>query len=407
MNFQVLRWLQISLFNLMLVAFIGIVLRYKIAFSLPFIDQKYLLHGHSHFAFAGWLTQVLMTLLVSYLSHNGIGGAFRKYRFLLYSNLLTAYGMLISFPLQGYGLVSIIFSTLSVIVSYLFAVVFWKDLNGLPVKDNSQNWFKAAVAFNALSSIGVFSLAFMMATKSVQQNSYLAAVYFYLHFQYNGWFFFACMGLLCSQLTSYKVDSIKLKWVYRMFLYACVPAYLLSTLWATMPTWVYILIVAAVFLQIGGWVLLLRLIYQQKVALKNTVEVIARRILLLSGIALTIKLCLQAGSVIPFLSKLAFGFRPIVIGYLHLVLLVILSLYIIGYILAMGYIPVTKIVVAGITIFVAGVLFNETLLMIQGIAGINYQGVPLVEYFLFAAAIIIFTGLVLINRGIKEQIPGK
>ena len=62
------KWLQFSLFNLMLVALLGVTLRYKIAFSLPFIDQQNLLHGHSHFAFAGWVTQALMTLLVGYLS---------------------------------------------------------------------------------------------------------------------------------------------------------------------------------------------------------------------------------------------------------------------------------------------------------------------------------------------------
>jgi hypothetical protein len=62
------KWLQFSLFNLFLVALLGLTLRYKIAFSLPFIDQQFLLHGHSHFAFAGWVTQALMTLLIGYLS---------------------------------------------------------------------------------------------------------------------------------------------------------------------------------------------------------------------------------------------------------------------------------------------------------------------------------------------------
>src|SRR5580765_6248297 len=97
------RWLQISFLNLLIVAFIGVILRYKIAFSLPFIDQRYLLHGHSHFAFAGWITQVLMVLLVQYLSQHKGDKVFTEYRWLLYGNLITAYGMLVFFPLQGYG----------------------------------------------------------------------------------------------------------------------------------------------------------------------------------------------------------------------------------------------------------------------------------------------------------------
>ena len=95
------RWLKICLFNLLLVATIGVILRYKIAFSLPFIDQKHLLHGHSHFAFAGWITQALMVLLVAYLAKKKGENTFKKYRFILNANLVTAYAMLIAFPIEG------------------------------------------------------------------------------------------------------------------------------------------------------------------------------------------------------------------------------------------------------------------------------------------------------------------
>ena len=39
---------------------------------------------------------------------------FRKYKWIFIANLLSAYGMLLSFPWQGYNSVSIIFSTLSI-----------------------------------------------------------------------------------------------------------------------------------------------------------------------------------------------------------------------------------------------------------------------------------------------------
>ena len=401
MNPPLRKWLQISFFNLLLVALLGIILRYKIAFSLPFIDQRYLLHGHSHFAFAGWVTQVLMVLLVACLRDQGIENIFQKYRFLLYANLVTAYGMLVTFPIQGYGPLSIFFSTLSIIVSYLFAIKYWKDVNRLP-GTVSQNWFKTAVVFNAFSSVGVFGLAFIMATKNNHPTIYLASIYFYLHFQYNGWFFFACMGLLCTQLIKYGIDDNRLKSVYRLFALACVPAYLLSALWLPLPTWVYILVVMAIFMQLAGWLKLLQLIKPIHSILKKSVPLIAQRIIILSAIALTIKLCLQAGSVIPSLSKLAFGFRPIVIGYLHLVLLGIITLFITGYILAAKYIPLNKFTAAGLTVFVLGILFNEALLMTQGIADISYQGVPFINALLLLASLILFAGLLLVNYGIRK-----
>ena len=103
MIFYLQRWIKICLFNLLIVATIGVLLRYKIAFSLPFIDQKHLLHGHSHFAFAGWITQALMVLLVAYLAKQQGENIFKKYRFILNANLFTAFGMLVTFPFQGYG----------------------------------------------------------------------------------------------------------------------------------------------------------------------------------------------------------------------------------------------------------------------------------------------------------------
>src|SRR5207344_36068 len=100
-------------FNLLLVAFLGVIMRYKIAFYLPWLQQKFVLHSHSHFAFAGWITQTLMVLLVQYLSLEHNDSVYKKYRWLLYANLITAYGMLVSFIFQGYGLFSIFFSTTS------------------------------------------------------------------------------------------------------------------------------------------------------------------------------------------------------------------------------------------------------------------------------------------------------
>src|SRR3954468_12581724 len=112
------KWMSIALFNLMLVAILGVIMRYKIAYSLPFVEQKYVLHAHSHFAFGGWITQALMSLMVASISKQVNKNYFKKYRFILIANLVTSYGMLVSFIYQGYALFSIIFSTLSIFAGY-------------------------------------------------------------------------------------------------------------------------------------------------------------------------------------------------------------------------------------------------------------------------------------------------
>ena len=302
------RWLQVSLFNLLLIATIGVTLRYKIAFSLPFIDQKYLLHAHSHFAFSGWITMALMVLMVAYLSGEYGPVIFKKYRWVLYANLLTAYGMLLSFPFEGYGKFSISFSTLSIIANYIFVFRFWRDLDKIKQRNAGHYWFKTALLFNALSSLGAFTLAFMMATKNIHQNYYLASVYFFLHFQYNGWFFFAGMGLLTARVLVPAISPRILKKIFWLFAIACVPAYFLSALWMPIPLWVYIIVVLAAIMQLAGWVWLISLFKQQLSFIKANLSISSRRILLLSAIALSIKILLQLGSTIPSLSNLAFGF---------------------------------------------------------------------------------------------------
>lgn len=400
---KLIPWLRIVFFNLMFVAFIGLILRYKILFSLPFINQKHLLHGHSHFAFTGWVTQVLMVLLIANLSVQKQIDQFPKYTVLLYVNVITAYGMLIAFTIQGYAFFSILFSTLSIIVSYFFAVLYWKDLNKLPIKKISSYWFKAALIFNAISSIGAFALAIMMANKIIHQNWYLLSVYFFLHFQYNGWFFFACMGLMMEKISAIYLKRLLLKRIFWLFAITCIPAYFLSALWLPISNWLYSIIIISALLQLVGWYFLISILIPLKNKLSAKLPSTAKWLLSLSAIALTIKLILQLFSTIPALSELAYGFRPIVIGYLHLILLGVITLFIIGYIIAEKFIFLNKLVNCGIVVFTIGVLLNECFLMLQGVTALSYTIVPYINEGLIFTAAVLFTGLLLLNLGINKQ----
>ena len=403
MNPSLRKWLNISFFNLLILALIGAILRYKIAFAFPFVDQKHLLHGHSHFAFAGWITQVLMVLMVQHLCQYKGDGIFKKYRWVLYGNLLTAYGMLISFPLEGYGLSSNTFSTLSIINSWFFAWLYWKDLNSLNNKSIGHYWFKAALFFYVISSLGAFSLVYMVITRVIHQNWYLAAEYYYLHFQYNGWFFFACMGLLISWLEKKILYKKELKIIFWLFFIAGIPAYFLSALWMPIPMLVYWLVIASAIAQFAGWVLLVKIFFKNKMIIKTGFPKTGRQLLLLSAIALTAKLLLQLGSTHPALSRLAFGFRPIVIGYLHLVLLGVITVFIIGYVISMQLMVVKTLRNAGAWIFVAGIIINEILLMLQGIMGLSYVIIPYINELLLVAALIMFSGLLLLQGNIRRS----
>jgi hypothetical protein len=407
MHFNSKFWLKFSLLNLLIVALIGLLMRYKIGFEFPFFDQKHLQHSHSHFAFSGWISHTLMVLMIVFLEKKKVllqaqddnreknieNRFFKKYSSILSANLICAYGMLVFFIIQGYGLFSIIFSTSSIIVSCVFAYYFIKDLKLISDDDLSKNYFKTALFFNVISSFGTFALAYMMISKNIHQNEYLASIYYYLHFQYNGWFFFACMGLLFSFLQLKSSENSFFKRTFWLFFLSCIPAYFLSTLWWDLPIWIYLITVVAAFIQVYAWFRFLIIIIKTKREFLFNFPFFLRYILLFVAFASSIKFLLQLGSTIPVLSTLAFGFRPIVIAYLHLVLLAIISLFLLFYVYANHLIHFNRQIKIGVITFSIGVLLNEIILAIQGIASFSYTPIPYVNEMLFGAAIVLVIGI--------------
>ncbi len=387
------KWLHISILNLSIVALLGVIMRYKIGFEFPYFDQKHIQHAHSHFAFTGWIAHTLFVLLVLFLNEQKSTLILNKYKSIILGNLICAYGMLFSFAMQGYGAISIFFSTLSILIAYLFGLFFWRDLKQIG-QHPSKLWFKASILFYAASSLGTFALAYMMITKHLPQNLYLASVYYYLHFQYNGFFFFSCVGLFISQMYRFIPKLEYVSKIFWLFAISCVPTYFLSTLWMKMPLWLYIIVVIGAFMQLIGWVKFIQLLRTHLVQIKTAIKPIWQKFFLLLALAVTIKLLLQLGSVIPSLSKLAFGFRPIVIAYLHLVLLAIISFFLIIYIYCFSALSTFKYTIGAITIFVFGIFFNEFILLIQGVGAFTYTLIPYANESLLIAALVMFLSII-------------
>ena len=395
-EFVAVRWVKITLFNLFLVACLGVLMRYKIGFEFPFFSQKNVLHSHSHFALYGWISLIIMVLMTYSLDIKDRNKPFLSFNTQFIIQLIAAYGMLISFLIQGYGAVSIAFSTLSLLISFYFCVYFLRQAK--PFKTNpSYKWYAAALFFNVISALGTFYLSYMMASKNINQNMYLASVYWFLHFQYNGWMFFACMGLFSQYLQKRNKDVSALIRVFWLFALSCLPAFGLSVLWLKLPLPVYISVVLASLFQLAGLLLLLDFVRKNKFLNDLGLALFPRLLLAGVGTALAIKVCLQLGSTIPSLSQLAFGFRPIVIAYLHLVLLAFTTVFLITYCVLRKLISPSRFTFIGLSVFVIGVFLNELVLGIQGVAALDYILVPFVNEALFLVAVLILIGLVLVN----------
>ncbi len=396
------RWARISLFNLALVALLGTLMRYKIAFSLPWIDQKHLLHAHSHFAFAGWVSLALSAAMIATLPPEFSGNKF--YKRLLWLFNLTAYGMLVSFAFQGYGAVSIPFATLSLLLGFVFAARFAQDLRR-SAPHPAKPWFYAALLFQVLSTLGTASLVQMMASGHMDQHRYLASLYWYLHFQYNGWFLFGCIGLLLHHLHQKLGDFRMPRYAFWLFALSVIPAYGLSVLWADLPVFLYAVVVVAALAQTTAWVLLAWRLRRPVIRL-TVAGSMERNLMVYVGVAFAIKSLLQLFSVIPHMSKLAFGFRPVVIAYLHLSLLAVTSVFLIGYFYLKGLVAHTSGTRKALVVFLVAVFLNELALGVQGMASFVYFPVPYInEILLGIAALLLLSalGIVLGRRAPDER----
>lgn len=391
MRFKIDFWLKFSIVNLFLVALLGALMWYKIGFDFPFFVQKNLLHSHSHFAFAGWISHTLMVLMVYYLKNKMVGISFSKYIKLIIANLVCSYGMFLFFIIQGYAFWSILFSTLSIFISYIFAYVFLKDLKKTP-SENSKKWFQGALFFYIISSLGTFFLAYTVASGNFLYKPYLSSIYFYLHFQYNGWFLFACIGLLLNFIQPKAFYNKPLTIAFWLLFISTIITYLLSVLWLDLPQWLYFMAVLFSVIQFLVWIGML-VIFRKENKLLKAQPLFLWRILKLTAFCLTLKFIFQLLSVIPSLNQFVFGIRTIIIAYLHLVLLAIITPFLLYYIYANKLLPLNKSIKNGIILFYIGIFMNELVLGIQGMSAFGYILVPKINVVLFGVAFLLMISI--------------
>lgn len=426
-NLPLRRWVIYAAINLFIVSLLGVLLRYKAVFGMPVPDYNYLLHAHSHFAFSGWVTTALFAGLLHILAESGVRLS-RAYRYQFWLNQLSSFGMLASFIVQGYGPVSIVFSSLSVVFSYWFALSYWRDAKNATWPPVVRRAIGFALFYLVLSSLGPFLLAYSMSHHLGDRAFYYNAIYLYLHFQYNGWFTFGVLALFLwwafragggrdngrspgeggrdSGFGGRDGGQLAptFKPLTRVFVsllaIACIPAYCLSLLWTEPPAWIWIAAAFAALLQLAAGFILVNLFIRKRAQWSASLPVAAKTLWSLALAAFTIKLILQALSVAPSLGRLAFGHRSVIIAYLHLVLLGFVTLALLGFFVTQGLLnlgrPSAK---TGLIFFAGGVLLNEFVLLTQSLLQISAVVWRSAGYWLLGAALALCAGALLLSAG--------
>ena len=395
-------WLKFSVFNFLIVALLGVTMRYKILYSMPFLDQKHLQEAHSHFAFYGWITNVIYVLILNYMHKINAQIDLKKYEKLIVVNLIASFTMLGAFLYGGYFWASIAGSTVALLCSFVFFFFFVRDAK--KIQDFSKFWFLAGLFFAVISSVGVFNLGYMMMSKTATQDLYLASEYYYLHFQYNGFFIFSCIGFLLFSMkqAGSGISEKQNKLIFWLLFVGCVIGYGLSVLWMKMPVSIFAVIVVATIMQTIGAVLLFVFIKKNWTNLVLKWSPMHRFVLLYAGFAFAVKIALQLGSTIPALNQFAFGFRNVVIAYLHLVLLMCIATFLVNQILATHYFTITNKLLMGFKLLLLGIFLNELILGLMGVFSIKYISIPFANEMLLGVSLLMFASIFWIFLHLKS-----
>ncbi len=397
-------WYLISLFNLAIVALLGSSLRSKILFSVPWIVHKNFINAHSHFAFGGWITLSFLALFTySILPENKRTRPW--YQQMLWGIEISSLGMLFSFPFQGYGGISIFFSTTFIFFTYGYAWRFMKDIYKAGAWEPAILLSVSALAYLVISSAGPFTLAYILASKSSNAILYKDAVYFYLHFQYNGFFTLAVFALLACRLPESLKTNIDVSRFAKVLALAIIPSFFLTLLWHSGNVIVRSLAIAGVILLITCLFYFMKVV-KLKPAFYSFRNPLARILCRLVFISFAIKSMLQIGTIVSELGNAVFGLRPVIIGFLHLVFLGLASFYVLSEYTERGVFHLKKPLAGFAWVgFILSVIAQETVLLIQGAGLLQGRSSPVFNWILWIISILLFLFALLMTISASRSNP--
>lgn len=386
--------IRILLINLLIVGILGLTLRFGGDLPFPGLNPAFIRHSHSHFAFMGWLTQSLLFLIITLLRRNAIED---KRNTLLYRlHLVCAYSILISFAIQGYAFFSIFFSTVSVIITTVMTVLLIRQLRTTAIKN--QLLITAALLFGVFSTLGTFALGFSMATKQIDPILYQGYIYFYLHFQYNGWFLLASLGLL-SNLPGFNALSKTPRHILFLLIGSVLLTFSLSILALNRHPVIVAAGIVSALLQLVAFGAVLFRVYRDYKTNLHGFDGTQKFLLALFGYGLMVKIVLQLLSSLPVFYNLAFQNRTTAIAYLHWTFLVVLTGFILFALLRLQLIRITLFLKTGIIITMIACILNS---VVTGLSGLSPEHYSLFQFLLKIIGILLVSGILCIVLATRD-----
>lgn len=353
----------IGLLFFVISALYGLLMRWQMLTPILSVKHINILQAHSHVTFLGWgFLSVVSFIRAFFIHENSIlnKAAFIYSFWIMVSSLV---GMLISFPLQGYKLFSIVFLTVFLLFSYVYLFSLYKQI--IPIKTTSSRFVKWAIIYYYISSLGIWALS-IITVKIGKGEEYQHAISFYTHFLYNGFFVLSLFGLLFRYFEINKINLSKSR-IKRFFIttnMAVIPTFALSLLWVSVPVFVVILGFLGATIQIVSLFYLWKII-KEIFSKRIKTNPLNKFLLTVIFSSFFLKLIFQFFGAFPNITKMALNYKPyFVIGYIHLFTLGFMSLFI--FFFNQLYLK-RALSHLGIYLLVIGIVLSETLLFTQGL----------------------------------------
>jgi len=398
-------WILCCFFNFLIACVFGLLMRFMYLFPLDFLNYSFLLHAHSHVAMLGWVYMIVYVLVVHFFipkekSQKPI------YNRLFWLTELSVIGMMIAFPIQGYALFSIIFSTMHILLSYVFCRLVWKD--SLRDKSPSQRLLLVSILFMILSTFGVWCLGPAVSTLGKQSAFYQIAIQFFLHFQFNGWFILAILALFLKQFQD-KIDEVKFKKFYFLMIVSTLLTVCFPVRWFIENDILSYINGLGVLIQLGAFIFFYKMLKPQIHHFKSTLDKTTKIVYGLALCSLLLKVGIQLLTIFPNLAEVSHQIKNFVIGFIHLTTLGIITGFLFGILLQNKMLSAnSSMLKIGVKCFISGYILTEVLLFLQGWFFFFGEGsIPGYFQSILIFSILLVLGLTLVMTSIinKKQEP--
>lgn len=364
-NFQHKRvhlWMVVSFSIFFLAGLLGLLMRYMGIGNLS-IDYKYILHAHSHTALLGFGFIFIIGAFIFLLFPQSI--YHRAYKRLLFVHLALTILMGLSFLYQGYGPISITFSTLMLLVSYMISHYILKDYKNIK-SQLSNPMIPLSIFWYLLSTIPLWTMGPVMVLLGRDHPLYFLTIQLFLHLQFNGWFTFAVIGLLIFYVRSRNIKYDLSRFGFYTLILSLFLTFCLN-ISAAIPHRVYFLLNSAgVILQLIAFIIILRPLLPGIIRTKSSQN--PRWISWIFGVgivSLLLKVIIQTLVAVPEYAIASYTIRNYTVGFIHLLMIGSCFMTVAGLLLKTGFLPNNHYSKWGWLFFMTAYIISEIILFAQ------------------------------------------